>query len=278
MNSFMSWVGGKKAMRELIVTLFPLQFERYIEVFGGGGWVLFHKKPSTHMEVYNDFNELLVNLYRQVRENPEKLKAELELCLNARADFVSAQSCLSGQNEGDDIKRAAQFYQLIRYSYASRLSSFGGQPHDIRGNFPLIESAHRRLSKVVIENKDFENLINVYDRKDSFFYLDPPYFSTENYYKNVGEGGFQEKDHIRLHDALMQIEGKFLLSYNDCPFIRELYDHPNIVTMSHQRLNNLKQRYDANSQFEELILANYDIHERARHMPEQLDFFERGTT
>ena len=48
----MSWIGGKKALRELIVRLFPLYYERYIEVFGGGGWVLFHKPPGNDFEVY----------------------------------------------------------------------------------------------------------------------------------------------------------------------------------------------------------------------------------
>ena len=63
MNSFISWVGGKKALRDLIVQHFPLGYDRYIEVFGGGGWVLFHKLPGRDFEVYNDFNGLLVNLY-----------------------------------------------------------------------------------------------------------------------------------------------------------------------------------------------------------------------
>ena len=69
----MSWIGGKKSLRELIVSLFPLYYERYIEVFGGGGWVLFHKPPGNDFEVYNDFNGLLVNLYRCVREKPQEL-------------------------------------------------------------------------------------------------------------------------------------------------------------------------------------------------------------
>lgn len=69
----MSWLEGKKALRELIVRLFPLYYERYIEVFGGGGWVLFHKPPGNDFEVYNDFNGLLVNLYRCVRDKPEEL-------------------------------------------------------------------------------------------------------------------------------------------------------------------------------------------------------------
>ena len=69
MNSFMSWIGGKKALRDEIVVRFPAHYSRYIEVFGGGGWVLFHKAPGKDFEVYNDFNANLVNLYRCVRDN-----------------------------------------------------------------------------------------------------------------------------------------------------------------------------------------------------------------
>ena len=216
----MSWIGGKKALRELIVSLFPIYYERYIEVFGGGGWVLFHKPPGNDFEVYNDFNGLLVNLYRCVREKPEELMEALRFVLNAREDFDAVRAALARDSPASDVQRAAWFYQLIRYSYASGLTSFGSQPHDIRSNFPLIEQAHRRLAKVVIENKDFERLIRQYDRPVSFFYLDPPYHATEGYYQNIGENGFTEADHIRLRDTLLSIQGKFLLSYNDDAFVR----------------------------------------------------------
>lgn len=73
MNSFMSWVGGKKALRDEIVLRFPPTYSRYIEVFGGGGWVLFHKSPGKEMEVYNDFNPNLANLFRCVRDHPTSL-------------------------------------------------------------------------------------------------------------------------------------------------------------------------------------------------------------
>lgn len=126
----MSWIGGKKSLRELIVTLFPLYYERYIEVFGGGGWVLFHKQPGNDFEVYNDFNGLLVNLYRCVREKPQELMAALAYCLNSRADFELVKNALARDSPASDVQRAAWFYQLIRYSYASGLTSYGSQPHD----------------------------------------------------------------------------------------------------------------------------------------------------
>lgn len=270
----MSWIGGKKALRELIVSSFPLYYERYIEVFGGGGWVLFHKPPGNDFEVYNDFNGHLVNLFRCVREKPNELMEALYFVLNSREDFARVKDVLSIGGPESDVIKASHFYQLIRYSYASGLTSFGSQPHDMWVNFPLIEQAHRRLSKVVIENKDFEKLIGQYDRPVSFFYLDPPYFETEKYYKNVGEGGFQEQDHIRLRDKLMSIEGKFLLSYNDCEFIRDLYDAPNIQIESFTRINNIKQRYDNGAQFSEILIANYDMEERKNSKPSQINLFE----
>jgi len=270
----MSWIGGKKSLRELIVSLFPLYYERYIEVFGGGGWVLFHKPPGNDFEVYNDFNGLLTNLYRCVREKPNELIDALYFVLNSREDFDRVKEALSRDSPISDVLRASYFYQLIRYSYASGLTSYGSQPHDMWSNFPLIEQAHRRLSKVVVENKDFEKLIRQYDRPVSFFYADPPYFETEKYYKNVGEDGFKKEDHIRLRDTLMGIEGKFLLSYNDCSFIRELYDAPNIQIESYTRINNIKQRYDNGAQFPEILVANYDMHEREINSPSQINLFE----
>ncbi|WIV13559.1 DNA adenine methylase [Proteiniborus sp. MB09-C3] len=270
----MSWIGGKKSLRDLIVSLFPLYYERYIEVFGGGGWVLFHKPPGNDFEVYNDFNGLLTNLYRCVREKPNELIDALYFVLNSREDFNIVREALARDSPTSDVIRASYFYQLIRYSYASGLTSFGSQPHDMWSNFPIIEQAHRRLSKVVVENKDFEKLIRQYDRPVSFFYADPPYFETEKYYKNVGEDGFKKEDHIRLRDTLMGIGGKFLLSYNDCSFIRELYDAPNIQIESYTRINNIKQRYDNGAQFPEILVANYDMHEREINSPSQINLFE----
>ncbi len=76
MNSFMSWVGGKKSLRDAVLARFPPYYERYIEVFGGAGWILFHKPPGNDFEVYNDFNSNLVNLYRCVRDNPNRSRGK----------------------------------------------------------------------------------------------------------------------------------------------------------------------------------------------------------
>ena len=269
MNSFMSWVGGKKALREAIVVRLDHRCDRYVEVFGGGGWVLFHKNPSK-FEVYNDFNPNLANLYRCVRDHSDELCEELRYTLNSRTDFEYIRNVLHTKTEIPDIKRAAYFYQLIRYSYASGLDSFGAQPHSMWRNFPLIYEAAKRLQSVIVENKDFERLIAQYDRPNTIFYLDPPYYETEDYYEDVG---FTEKDHERLCNALMGISGKFLLSYNDCPEIRQLYSQPGIMIESTTRLSNIAQRYAAGKQYPELLISNYDTYEEGV-LARQLTLFD----
>lgn len=270
-NSFMAWVGGKKALRDKILARFPRNYKRYIEVFGGAGWVLFHKPPGNDFEVFNDFNGNLVNLYRCVREQPEALQDELRYMLNSRLDFEYMKGMLHSQAVLPDVRRAAYYYALIRYSYAAVTSTFGSQPHAMWNNFPLIESAAGRLQKVVIENKDCVKLIRQYDRPESFFYCDPPYYNADQYYEAVSTDGF---DHAGLADALLGIKGKFLLSYNDCPEIRALYDRPGIVVEGISRLSNIAQRYENGKQYPELLISNYDTTELARSCV-QLTLFDR---
>lgn len=270
-NSFMAWVGGKKALRDEILARFPRNYKRYIEVFGGAGWVLFHKPPGNDFEVFNDFNGNLVNLYRCVREQPEALRNELRYMLNSRLDFEYMKGMLHPRAVLPDVRRAAYYYALIRYSYAAGTSTFGSQPHAMWNNFPLIESAAGRLQKVVIENKDCVKLIRQYDRPESFFYCDPPYYNADQYYEAVSSDGF---DHAGLADALLGIKGKFLLSYNDCPEIRALYDRPGIVVEGISRLSNIAQRYENGKQYPELLISNYDTTELARSCV-QLTLFDR---
>ncbi len=302
MNSIISWVGGKKALRALIYQRMPKEFGRYIEVFGGGGWVLFGKPPDTPMEVYNDFNSDLANLFRCVKERPMALLKELNFFpLNGRDEFLVLKKYLEkdefnneylheelelAQNNllppqyeeikllltenaaMNDIKRAAAFFKLIRYSYGSGCTSYGCQPFDIRKTFHLIWQGSRRLKGTVIENKDFEALIRQYDRIHAFFYCDPPYFETEGHYAVE----FRKEDHVRLRDTLAGCQGKWLVSYNDCGYIRELYAGYNIEAVS--RINNLAQRYDNGCEFPEVFISNYDTSERMRDMPLQMNLFD----
>ena len=304
MNSIISWVGGKKALRDLIYQKIPKEFGRYIEVFGGGGWVLFGRTSDAAMEVYNDFNSDLANLFRCVRDQPMAFLKELGfLPLNGRDEFFVLRKFLEQEEFTDafmrqelelsqreltpvqfeeiraillekaqlyDIRRAAAFFKVIRYSYGSGCTSYGCQPFDIRKTFDLIWQGSRRLKDTVIENKDFEELIKQYDRENAFIYCDPPYYLTEGHYAVE----FRREDHFRLRDTLKGCQGKFLVSYNDCEFIRELYQDFRIESVS--RLNNLAQRYDSGCEYAEVLISNYDTGERLRDMPVQLGLFDTG--
>ncbi len=118
----MSWVGGKKALREAVVKRFPLNYSRYIEVFGGGGWVLFHKPPRRDFEVYNDFNGLLANLYRCVRDKPDLLINALEYVLNSREDFDRIRRALDTRRPATDIQsefRAAAILIILLHLHST---------------------------------------------------------------------------------------------------------------------------------------------------------------
>ncbi len=246
-------------MRKEIIARFPSNFERYIEVFGGAAWVLFNKKP-TPFEVYNDTNLDLVNLFRAVREQPDQLIDHLRFIINAKIDFDFVinliKEPIKEPVEKGDVVRAAHFYQIIKQSYGSNGKSFGCIPNNIWNSFPIIYQAAKRLQSVIIEYRDFEKLIGKYDRPESFFYCDPPYFGTENYYRNVE---FTAEDHERLAHCLAGVEGKFLLSYNAAPEIIDLYKQiPGTYIESLTRLNSLLLRYEQGAVYEEILISNFD--------------------
>ncbi|MDE6679343.1 MAG: DNA adenine methylase, partial [Ruminococcus sp.] len=216
MKSFIPWVGGKSLLAKKIVEQFPDDIDRYIEVFGGGGSVLFYTENHAKLEVYNDFNSCLVNLFRCVKYHRAELQREISGYFNSREIFeeIKEKMKISGFT---DIQRAAMFYIQIRISYGSNTKTFCCKGYDLSSDY--LEQIEKRLKKVVIENKDFENLIKVYDRPRALLYCDPPYHKTENYYDAV----FTENDHERLKSVLGGIKGRFILSYNDDAYIRQLY-------------------------------------------------------
>ena len=279
MNSFVSWVGGKKLLRDAVVQHLPFNYDTYIEVFGGGGWVLFHKPVKKGKEIYNDYNGLLVNLFRcvQCKSKAARMKKLLEYSLNSRQEFDRIRQVLNNpEARMPDYRRAAYYYQLIRYSYSSGLSSFGGRPHNIRGDFPIIDLATKRLEHVIVEHKDFQSMLtSTCNKAGNVYYCDPPYHDSEGFYKNVGEGGFTLEDHFRLRDTVTSedFKAKVLISYNDDEFIRDLYSVEGFYMLELKRLFNMKQRFEGGAQFPELLIANYDLFDSSQLFAGQSSLF-----
>ena len=268
MNSFLSWVGGKMLLRDEIIKRFPGKFITYAEVFCGAAWVFFRKTRSKN-EAINDMNNNLANLYWQVQENADALCERLRYSIDCEANFYRIRDALKSGAPLDDLTRAAWYYQLLRYSYGSKASSYNGRGHDIWRDFPPITGAHHRLRGVGVHNKEFEHFIKLMDAFNTFFYCDPPYWGTESYYDGVV---FGMEDHTRLRDLLLSIDGNFLLSYNDCPPIRELYEGHGLFIEEISRLDNLRQFAVAGSTYPELLISNYDPKDGA-NMPQQMELW-----
>ena len=106
-----------------------------------------------------------------------------------------------------------------------------------------------------------------YDSPNTQFYIDPPYVYTEDYYPG---SLFLRSDHQRLAVILLHAEGLWLLSYNLCPEVLELYQQPGILIEEVERPNNMAQRYEGGAVYREVLISNYDT---TKTTPEQLYLF-----
>ncbi len=250
------WVGGKSQLAKHIVELMP-KHRRYIEVFGGGLSVLYAKPKlkgsgsNKYSEVVNDINGDLINLHTIIKTRPQSFGIMLNDYLCSREIFYAIkQGKIKPKN---DIQRAVLYYFLLAFSFGSKGDNFAmcksRPPKNIYRDYSIWSE---RLKGVCIENMEFSKLIKEYDDKESLFYLDPPYVGTENYYKI--ERGFGLQEHRELCEILSHIKGKFILSYNDCALVRELYKDFNIMQTKQIRYSmNIKTR----KMTSEVLIVNF---------------------
>ncbi len=257
MKSFIGWIGGKSKLAGDIVGLFP-KHKTYVEVFGGAGWVLFRKDPAhSIVEVYNDINGDLVNLFRVVKHRPSALVEQLNLVLYSRATYTRFVKEFDQPVE-DEVRRAARFIYILKSSFGSKVGASWGYGRTQKAktiiDLKFIETVRERLQSVYIENNPFEKVIATFDTKDTLFYLDPPYWiEGEKFYQHE----LTQDDHGRLNEVLRGIKGRFVLSYNDCDAVRDLYHGFNVQTTKdvHYCLNNKRDEARKKS---ELIITNYE--------------------
>lgn len=120
-KSFIGWIGGKKLLRKTIAKLIPEDIKSYIEPFGGGAWVLFYKNKCANLEVYNDLDGKLVNLFRIVKYHPQVFKIEIKYLLGSREMFFQF---LNGTFI-TDIQKAVQFFFIFTRSFGGNCRTFG---------------------------------------------------------------------------------------------------------------------------------------------------------
>ena len=245
LNSPIKWVGGKSRLRKYIVPLFPFH-TCFVDLFAGGGWVLFGK-PKSEVEVLNDFDEELINFFRVVKYKPEELIESFRLELVSRSEFNRLASLDTKQLS--DIERAHRFYYIIMAGWGGELGyprfqtsiTDGGNGNRLFGAIKhlreRIEPIHERLSTVIIENLRWQECFQRYDSPSTVFYVDPPYPENKtNYNHNMREWDL----HHELYDALKLSKAKWIISSYDIPEIHDLFSNKSYHIIPIQSFSGMK--------------------------------------
>lgn len=249
------WLGGKFYLSKRIAAMLP-EHTCYCEPFAGAAWVLF-RKPESKSEVLNDINREIVTFYRVIQHHLEEFIRYFKWVLISRDEFERLK--LVRPDTLTDIQRAARFYYLKHMAFGGRMDehpAFGYAA--VRGpklNLLRIEeelsAAHLRLARVYLECLPYHEILKRYDKPGTIFYLDPPYWDCENYY---GKGIFCKEDFTILAELLGKIQGKFILSLNDKPEVREIF--------SGYKIEEVKVNYTCsngkNMKAGELLFRNFD--------------------
>ncbi|GHO82984.1 DNA methyltransferase [Dictyobacter formicarum] len=223
-----AWYGGKAALTPLLVSLLP-KHQVYCEVFGGSGALLFGKSPS-RIEIFNDIDSGVVNFFRVLR-NPVQAEALQQLLLLTPYAREEYYACLKHWNEAEDpVEKARQWYCAVMQSMNSSIRSTGWSSSKVPNSNPALKwSNHathltefvKRLSRVQIDHRDFEQVIQAYDSPETCFYLDPPYLAETRRKAQCYSHEMTYADHERLLDRIGHVQGMVILSGYGHPLYRE---------------------------------------------------------
>ena len=227
------YIGGKRALAARLASKIDATDHRlYAEVFGGMAGVFLRRERPPKVEVINDRSRDVATFFRILQRHYVPFVEMLRFQLTTRAEFERLQA--TDPDTLTDLERAARFLYLQRTAFGGKVAgrSFGVAPDrpgrfDVTNVVPLLESLHERLSAVVIECLDFRDFLRRYDRPTTLFYLDPPYWGSEGDY---GRALFERSDFADLAVALRGLKGRFILSINDTPEIRALFDELEMET------------------------------------------------
>ena len=248
----LAYIGGKNRLAKQIISMLPAH-TTYVEPFAGGAQVFFHKEPSK-VEVLNDLDFEIVNFFRVCQHHYGELVRYLDYCLISRRwyELLAAEK----PESLTDIQRAGRFFYLQK-------NSFGGlvlkqhyhygviqRPNYNARRIPeIIKAAHGRLQGVQIESLPYEQILEKYDRPTTLFYLDPPYWERKLYKFN-----FSNQNFLDLERRLQNVKGRFILSLDDHPEVRKLFQH--------WRMERTELAYTAQTKvgkrYGELLILNFE--------------------
>lgn len=249
-ENVLRWIGGKHTLGAFIISLMPPHSD-YVEVFMGGGNIFLQKPLAPKINLVNDLNGNLVNMYKVINhpEKKELLKNLLDNCAYSRELFEYFRTMYHKDMTYlnlEEVTRAFIYIYLNRVSFNGMSQSYARRddPTVLYTLDNIIDKMFRKFQagKVVFEKLPFEELLAetawekdelkikklYYDRKDVFIYLDPPYWVTTQavgsaYYEKV----MKKSEHTILKNILIKHKSaKWLMSYDDVPEVRYLYGLP----------------------------------------------------
>lgn len=229
--------GGKFLLAKWIISHFP-DHSNYVEAFGGAGSVLL-QKPRSKSEVYNDLWDCVVNVFRVLRdpEMASQLEKLLTLTPYSRTEFLETYA----ETRADDpVERArktilrsfggfgsAAVSSEYRTGFRANHRSNGANCAMDWMNFPRhIQSFVDRLSGVVIENRNYSEILKQQDSDNTLFYLDPPYVhETRSIDRKNGTYYFEmtDQDHTNMAKLAHEVKGMVIISGYDCPLYKSLF-------------------------------------------------------
>lgn len=256
--------GGKSKALKKILPLVPKFFE-FREPFLGGGSVYLALKQEQPNKKYwiNDLSDSLYHFWLNLKEKPEQLIKGIQKIKKSEKDGRKLHQQLKELSPKDSLGKAIRFFVLNRITFSGTIEAGGYSQGAFEARFTQssidrLSSAASVLRDTEITNLDYERLVNE-PGEDVFIFLDPPYLSaTES--RLYGKNGNLHTtfDHKRFASVMKKTKHKWMITYDDCEEVRELFSFANIISWEFQYgMNNYKQNTAAKGK--ELIITNYKI-------------------
>lgn len=263
--STISYFGGKSKQLDWLLPLIDIPHANYVEPFAGSAAVFLNKKPS-QIETLNDIDGRLMNFFKVLRSEPEKLIEQISLTLYSRNEFQNAL-----QSDNNSIEDARRFFVRCMQSFAGicdesrRVNSWRISVSESRRGKSLevskwlmkidkLKFLVDRLKCAQIENRDFRHIIPQFDAKSTLFYCDPPYLHGTRSGKSDYKYEMNDEDHGELAELLNNALGKVALSSYDCKQLDKLYSKRKwIKNYGPERNTNLGKAKGKR----EIVLTNY---------------------